>query len=139
MIEVGQVLWLKIRFNNSGDLATSAHPCIVISINDNFVEIIQLSSLEDKKHKAFFKSNKVICCTDPIETVINKDSLAQLDNKYTIEKFPELINYRRHADKLSPLKLQNLISSYYDYHANNALEENRIVYMAKEDIITINS
>ena len=75
-IEVGQILSLRIRFNNSGDISKSKHPYLVINVNEkfNFVEIAQIDSLEGKEHKALFKSNKVIFCTDPNETVIDKDS-----------------------------------------------------------------
>ena len=36
MIEVGQVLSLKIRFNNSGTVSTRKHPYLVVGINDEF-------------------------------------------------------------------------------------------------------
>ena len=46
MIEIGQVLSLKIRFNNSGAVASVSHPVLVIGVDkDGFVQtdnIIQL-------------------------------------------------------------------------------------------------
>lgn len=73
-LEVGQVSILRIRFHNAGDIAKSRYPYLIVGINEVFcyVEIVQLGSLEGKKHKAAFKSNKVIFCTDPDETVIDK-------------------------------------------------------------------
>lgn len=35
MIEIGQVLSLKIRFNNSGAVASVSHPVLVLGIDDN--------------------------------------------------------------------------------------------------------
>lgn len=54
MIEVGQVLSLKMRFNNSGLISVTKHPYLVIEINDEFgtVEIAQLDSLKGKEYKA---------------------------------------------------------------------------------------
>ena len=46
-IEVGQVLSLKIRYNNSGNVSSVAHPYLVVGVNYelNVVEIAQLDSL----------------------------------------------------------------------------------------------
>lgn len=72
MIEVGQVLSLKIRFNNSGTISRVRHPYLVIEINDEFgtVEIAQMDSLEGKEYKAAMRSNKTIFCDNSNETVI---------------------------------------------------------------------
>ena len=49
-IEVGQVLSLKIRYNNSGNVSSVAHPYLVVGVNYelNVVEIAQLDSLNGK-------------------------------------------------------------------------------------------
>lgn len=96
-LEVGQVLSLKIRFNNSGTISQTNHPYLIIDIDTelNTVEIAQIDSLAGKEYKAAFKSNKVIYCTDPIETVIDKDSYIQMDNTIKIEMYHDLVLYRR--------------------------------------------
>ena len=140
-IEVGQILSLRIRFNNSGDISKSKHPYLVIDINEkfNFIEIAQLDSLEGKEHKALFKGNKVIFCTEPDETVIDKDSYIQMDNTFRIENFSGLSAFRRQNDKLSKLKLASVLNAYKNYHDKNEISENKIVYMDQAEIMSLNN
>jgi len=138
MLEVGQVLVLKIRFNNEGRVSDTAHPYFVVSISNETVEIAQCSSLKGKERKAAFRSNKVISCDNPKETVIDTDSYVQLDNKFTIENFVGLDSFRRQKAKLSDGKLQDLINAYYNYHARCAIDENKIVYMDANEIMRLN-
>jgi hypothetical protein len=102
-LEIGQVVSLRIRFNNRGDIAKSKHPYLVVGIDEELgtVEIAQLDSLKGKEYKSAFKSNKTIFCSDPTETVIDKDSYIQLDNTIRIEDFNGISTYRRQPDKLS--------------------------------------
>lgn len=139
-LEVGQVLSLKIRFNNSGEISTVKHPYLIVDINDslNVVEIAQLDSLTGKEHKAAFRSNKVIFNRDPVETVIDKDSYIQMDNIIRIENCSELENFRRQIDKLSADKLQKVIASYKKYHEMFEIDENKNVYMDKQEILSLN-
>lgn len=46
-IEIGQVLNMKIRFNNNGDIAQRKHPYLVVNIDNemNTIEIAQVDSL----------------------------------------------------------------------------------------------
>lgn len=139
-LQVGQVLSLKIRYNNDGVKSTVNHPYLIVDINDDLgvVEIVQIDSLANKEYKAFFRSNKVLFCSNPHETVIDEDSFVQLDNTFKIEDFDELINYRRQTDKLSSSKLNSVISAYRNYHTNNEIDENKNVYMDKEEILSLN-
>ena len=138
MLEVGQVLSLRIRFNNNGLLSRGRHPYLILSVSDEVIEIAQLDSLEGKEHKAAFNSNKVIYCDEPIETVIDKDSYVQLDNKITLENFDSLTVYRRQEDKLSSGKLHDVLAKYQEYHANHHIDELKIVYMDKDEILSLN-
>lgn len=137
MIEVGQVLSLKMRFNNSGLLSKTKHPYLVIGINDEFgtVEIAQMDSLLGKEYKAVKKSNKVIYCNEPDETVIDKDSYIQMDNKFLLEKHEGLEQYRRQADKLSEEKLADVIHSYYEYQRTHQIDEDKQVYVSMNELI----
>ena len=97
-LEVGQVIAMKIRFNNQGVTASRPHPYLVIGVNDEFgtVEVAQLDSLKGKEFKAAKKSNKTIFCDMPEETVIDEDSYIQLDNTFLLEDCPELTSrFRR--------------------------------------------
>lgn len=139
-LEVGQVLSLKIRYNNTGVVATSKHSYLIVKVDDVFdvVEIAQIDSLAGKEFKAAKKSNKTVFCDDPQETVIDKDSHIQLDNSFKIEYFDDLSRYRRQVDKLSPQKLADVLSSYNIYHETHEIEEIKNVYMEKGEILGLN-
>lgn len=137
-IEVGQVLSLVIRFNNSGDISATKHPYLVVEVNEDTIEVAQLDSLGRKRYKAAFKENKLIVCDNPKETVIDRDSFIQMDNKITLEKFDDLVNYRRQTDKLSSQKLSDVLSAYRNYQDKNRLDENKIVYMDETEIRNLN-
>ncbi|MCD8011912.1 MAG: hypothetical protein LUG99_01805 [Lachnospiraceae bacterium] len=141
-LEVGQVLSLKIRFNNNGTFSTVRHPYLIVDIDREFntVEIAQLDSLKGKEYKAAMKSNKVIYCDNPPETVIDKDSYVQLDNTFKLELYDELVKYRRQSDKLSSEKLNGagkkvgVLVAYKNYHKSHEIDENKQVYMSKSEL-----
>ena len=135
-LEVGQVLSLIIRFNNSGQIAKVKHPYLIVGVDIelNTIELAQLDSLVGKEYKAAMRSNKVIYCDDPIETVIDKDSYIQMDNILKIELYDGLEKYRRQTDKLSSKKLNEVLRAYYTYHNQHQIDEDKQVYMAQEEL-----
>ena len=139
-LEVGQVLSLKIRYNNRGDVATSNHPYLIVKIDDvlDVVEIAQLDSLAGKEYKAAMKSNKTIFYDEPQEIVIDKDIYVQLDNSLKIEYFDNLSRYRRQTDKLSSQKLFDVLNAYNTYHETYKIEEIKNVYMDRGEILRLN-
>lgn len=139
-IETGQVLALKIRYNNRGDIATTPHPYLVMDVDDDLgvLEIAQMDSLRGKEYKAAMRSNKTILHDNPTETVIDRDSYIQLDNTIKIENFPGLVRFRRQRDKLSHIKLETVLRAYKTYHATHEISENKNVYMDKAEILRLN-
>lgn len=140
MLEIGQVLSLKIRYNNDGLVADSKHPYLIVNIDCNglcVVEIAQLDKIRGKEYKAYFKSNRIVKKDN--EKVIDEDSFIQLDNQIQIEYFEELEKYRRQKDKLSEAKLQYIIEEYNKYHENNVIDDNKCVYMSKSEVLNLNS
>lgn len=139
-LKIGQVLSLRIRFNNSGTISAKRHPYLIVAIdNENdFVEIVQIDSLAGKEYKAAFKGNKAIFNSNPQETVIDKDSFVQLDNTIRLELCPELIQYRRQPDVLSFQKLNAVLTAYRNYHTRYQIDENKVVYMDKTEILALN-
>ena len=139
-LSVGQVLWLKIRFNNDGLVSETRHPYLVIDIDWDVgvIEVAQMDSLEGKEFKAMRRSNKVIYNDNPPETVIRKDSFVQLDNLFQLEYFDDLLRFRRTADRLSEDKLNAVIGAYTNYHNRYHIDENKIVYMTREEIELMN-
>lgn len=82
-VECGQVLWFRVRFNNSSrDVSPVAHPYLVLRKDEETrtVEVGQLDTLAGKEYKAAFQSNKTVLVTDPTETVLTKDGYLQMDN-----------------------------------------------------------
>ena len=141
MIEIGQVLSLKIRFNNSGLVASVAHPILVLGIDDekNILEVAHIDSITDeKKWKALLKSNVTIKKSNPNETVIDKDSFVQIDNIIQLENFPKLETKRRQTDKLSREKFNKVLNRYNEYKENEWIDDNKKVFMSKEEIISLN-
>lgn len=137
---VGQVLSLKIRFNNNGDIARRKHPYLIVGIDEilGVVGIAQLDTLYGKEYKAMYTSNKVIYCDNPCETVIDKDSYIQLDNSFQIEYFDGLDRYRRQADILSECKLAEVLEAYRKYHEEHEIDEAKIVFMSETEILRLN-
>lgn len=139
-VEAGQVLWLKIRFNNHGDTATSPHPYLAVGIEPfmGTTEIAQLDSVAGKGHKVFFRSNQIVICDNPRETVISRDSFVQLDNSFKVESCPELGRFRRTQDKLSEKKLEAVLLAYHAYHQQYEIDENKTVYMDRDEVLGLN-
>lgn len=135
-IEVGQVLSLKIRYNNSGNVASVAHPYLVVGVNNelNVVEIAQLDSLKGKEWKAFKWGNKPIYATNPKETVIDKDSYVQMDNTFLLENYSGLERYRRQEDKLSEKRLNDVVAAYRKYHETHQIDEDKQVYITRTEL-----
>lgn len=135
-LQIGQVLSLRIRFNNNGTIAERKHPYLVVGIDEELktVEIAQLDSLKGKEYKAAMRCNKVVYCDEPQETVIDKDSYVQLDNTIKIELYRELTTYRRQEDKLSVEKLRDVLRAYKKYHEDREIDENKQVYMTRLEL-----
>lgn len=141
MIEIGQVISLKIRFNNSGTIASVSHPVLVLGVDKekNILEVAHIDSItEEKKWKALLKSNVIIKKTEPFETVIDKDSFVQIDNIIQLENFSKLETKRRQKDKLSNEKLKKVLQKYNEYKENEWIDDNKKVFMSKEEIILLN-
>lgn len=138
-IEVGQVLWLKVRYQTNV-ISEVSHPMLVAVINkeEKIIEVIAIDKARDKVYQLFNEANFFIDSESPREKVIYVDSYAQLNNILTIEYFPELIKYRRTKDKLSSEKLKYLLEEYNDYRNKNIIPDYRIVHMTKEEIIELN-
>ena len=139
-LKTGQVLWLKIRFNNSGTISNVVHPYLIASIDNeyNTVEIIQMDSLKGKEWKAMFKSNVTILNTDPVEEVIRVSSYAQMDNTFTVENYDGLVKYRKTSAILSENKLKSVLQRYNLYHNTHTIDENKIVFLSSEEIERLN-
>lgn len=141
MIEIGQVISLKIRFNNSGTIASVSHPVLVLGIDKekNILEVAHIDSItEEKKWKALLKTNVTIKKSNPPETVIDKDSFVQIDNIIQLENFPGLEIKRRQTDKLSSEKFNKVLQRYNEYKDNEWIDDNKKVFMTKEEIISLN-
>lgn len=139
-VEIGQVLSMIIRFNNSGLVSSQKHPYLIVKIIDsNTIEVAQLDKVRGKWWKAAFESNKVIYSENPHETVIDEDSFIQNDNTIQIEYFDEIVQFRRQKDTLSSKKLADVVNEYNLYHMNHQIDEDKQVYISKEELLFLNS
>ena len=136
-LEVGQVLWLKIKYKVD-EVAKEKHPMLIAKINEDYIEVIALDKTFGKMQNLYRPYNIYINSDDPKETVILQDSYAQLNNKFTIENAKDLINARKTKKKLSKQKLDNILTEYNIWHENNIISEERIVHMSKKDILKLN-
>lgn len=138
-LEVGQILWIKVRYQTSL-VADYAHPMLVaiIDIDEEKIEVIAIDKARDKISQLYSEANYFIDSENPREKVIYVDSYAQLNNTLTIEYFPELIQFRKTKEKLSQEKLKDLINEYKMYHKNNFIPDERKVHMTKEEILKLN-
>jgi hypothetical protein len=140
-IEVGQVLSLRIRFNNSGTISKNKHPYLVVGVDkeSKLLEVAQIDSLAGKEYKAIIFGNLVIPYDNPLETVIDKDSYIQLDNTIKLAYFEDLTKHRRQIGKLSKDKLVMVLAAYKDYHKRYEIDENKVVNMDEDEIRNLNS
>lgn len=111
---------------------------IIAKIENDYIEVIALDKTAGKMHQLFHEYNFYINSVKPNEKVITEDSYAQLNTKLTIENIEELKSSRKCLDKLSLLKLNELLNEYNNYQKKHNLSEQRIVHMTKEEILNLN-
>lgn len=136
-LKIGQVLWLKVRYQID-KVADVKHPMLIADIKDDYIEVIAIDKTAGKLQNLYFPYNIYINSQDPKETVIYEDSYAQLNTRLTIENFSELSNYRKTTDTLSKNKLVELLQKYKEYQSENKIREERIVYMTKYELLELN-
>lgn len=134
---VGQVLWLKIRYQKD-KISNIKHPLLIAKINKKTIELIAIDKIKDQLYNLYYPFNKYISCTNPIEKVISKDSYAQLNNKILVEYFEDLKKYRKTLKTLSKNKLKELLKDYFEYQKNTIIKEERKVYIKKEELKELN-
>ena len=125
----------------SGTIVSVSHPVLVLGIDKekNILEVAHIDSItEEKKWKALLKTNVTIKKSNPPETVIDKDSFVQIDNIIQLENFPGLEIKRRQPDKLSSEKFNKVLQRYNEYKDNEWIDDNKKVFMTKEEIISLN-
>lgn len=136
-IEIGQVLWLKVKYQIDV-VSEIKHPMLVAKVENNHIEVIALDKTAGKMHQLFHNYNFYINVDNPHESVITEDSYAQLNTKLTIDNIDELKNSRKTLKKLSKGKLEKLLKGYEDYQDRYGVEEQRIVHMTNNEILYLN-
>lgn len=136
-LEVGQILWLKVRYQI--DIVSDIkHPMLICKIEDNYIEVIAIDKTAGKMHQLYHNYNYYINCDNPKESVIFEDSYAQLNTKLTIDMIDELKYSRKSLNKLSSKKLNNLLVEYKNYQNKYGIDEQRIVHMNRNEILKLN-
>lgn len=137
-LQVGQVLWLKVRYQKNV-VAEVEHPMLIAKIENDYIEVIALDKTFGKMQCLYHSYNYFINSKNPNEKVISEDSYAQFNTKITIELCDELVNCRKTTEKLSVNKLNDVLTEYECYQKENNLDEARIVYMTKNELLKLNS
>ena len=136
-LKIGQVLWLKVRYQID-KVSEVKHPMLIAEIYDDYIEIIAIDKTAGRLQNLYYPYNKYINCENPKEKVLYEDSYAQLNTKLTIELFPELSNYRKTTALLSKGKLNELLNDYKEYQNTHRIKEERIVHMTKYELLELN-
>lgn len=104
-LQVGQVLWLKVRYQI--DVVSDViHPMLIAKIEKDYIEVIAIDKTFGKVQCLYHEYNFFINSKNPTEDVIYEDSYAQLNTKITIELTDELKNSRKTEEKLSSKKVK---------------------------------
>lgn len=136
-LEVGQILWLKVRYQIDV-VSCVKHPMLIAKVESDYIEVIAIDKTFGKMHQLYHNYNYYIDSKNPKETVIFEDSYAQLNTKLTIDKIEELKNSRKTIDKLSKIKLYDILTEYDNYQKKYTIDEQRIVHMNKKEIFDLN-
>ena len=136
-LKVGQIIWLKVRYQLN-KLSDVPHPMLIAKIDEKNIEVIAIDKIAGKLQNLYHYYNYYIDSQNPKETVLYEDSYAQLNTKLTIENFSELKKFRKTKDLLSKEKLAKLLKEYDDYQNNEEINVERIVHMTKSEILKLN-
>ena len=136
-LEIGQVLWLKVRYQIDV-ISLVKHPMLIAKIEKDYIEVIALDKTAEKMYQLFHNYNYYINSNNPLEEVIFEDSYAQLNTKLTIDKIDDLKNARKTCSKLSKNKLNDLLKEYNLYQEKYGIDEQRIVHMTYKEILKLN-
>ena len=91
---VGQVLWLKVRYQID-KIADVKHPMLIVDVKKDYIEVVAIDKTAGKLQNLYYPYNYYIDSVNPKESVLYEDSYAQFNTKLTIEKFGELKNIEK--------------------------------------------
>lgn len=139
-LKIGQVLWLKLKFDTESEISSIAHPYLIVKIENEFLRLrlLQFDSLEGREYRAFQRANMIVTAKEPTETVIVKDSFIKLDSIIDVEIFEELKLFKRTDELLSRQKLEKVIWKYEQYLREYDIPDTRIQFFTKEDVLSFN-
>ena len=82
MFKVGQALMGKLRFKD-GDFPQYSRPYLIVKVTDDFVEVLNVSGLGGKEHKAMFHTNYKLSQFSP---PFIRSSFVKLDSLTVVNK-----------------------------------------------------
>ena len=76
-LEVGQVLWLKLKFERDGEYSDIERPYLIYKIDKTIrlVRLLQFDSIKGDEFEFLMEKMYVVPANEPTEKVIFKDSL----------------------------------------------------------------
>lgn len=141
MLEIGQVLWLKLPFGKTDAVSEIYHPYLILSINSFGVQLVEAGQMDSENDHPWEVLNGKKIPVDninPDETVIYKPSYLQTDRKIQIEYFEGLAQYLDTTDKLSQKKFDKIINGYYDKRQKYGSDNFRDMYFTEERVVEYN-
>jgi hypothetical protein len=117
-IKVGHALVLNLPFAN-GSPSFYKRPFLVIDIYDNFIDLLNVSSIKGKEKKLLYPSNKKIINYYPPFDV---PSFVKMDELYTIEYFSDLNkSIYKQRPPLDDIEINRVIDSFHIYREYNEI------------------
>ena len=88
-LEIGQVLWLKIKYKID-ETAKEKHPMLIAKINEKYIEVIDLDKTKDKLSKK--KLDNILTKYDVWheENIIREERIVHMDKKDIFLLNPDL-------------------------------------------------
>ena len=116
----GNGFLLQLPFADNGFLS-SPRAFLQIGEKDNYIHLLNVSTIENKKHKLLMKSNEKLNIYKP---PFWKKSMVKLDAIYKVEKCKELGSYLLSNGRvLDQVELQRIQSKFNDYKKDNQILE----------------
>lgn len=122
----GKGFLLQLPFADNG-LLSSPRTFLQIGEKDNYIHLLNVSTIGDKKHKLLMKSNEILYNYRP---PFLRKSMVKLDAIYKVEKCKILTTcLLHHGQALNQLELSRIINKFNDYKKDHEILES----MTKSD------
>ncbi|WP_242845953.1 hypothetical protein [Clostridium botulinum] len=133
LMKTGQGLWLELNYADGG-MHNYPRTFLIMSVNDEYIQMLNVSSLNGKQYKVGFKSNKNIEYYKP---PFWKQSFVKLDGLYILENDKRLEDFLvQDHRRIKPSQLLDIQSAYTEYEKNGGKID--IIKFSIDEILELN-